>query len=154
MLAGEGGRKLEPARIAAAAEASLKRLGTDYIDLYYAHQDDEGTPLEESLRAFDSLVRAGKVRAIGASNYSAGRLREALSISKAAGIARYEVLQPEYHLMDREPVRRAAASRSASTRGSACSPISRSPTASSPASTGPRPISAKARAAAHRPVSE
>lgn len=102
MLAGAGGEKLEPARIAAAAEASLKRLGTDYIDLYYAHQDDEKTPLEESLAAFDRLVRDGKVRAIGASNYSAERLAEALAISEREGWARHTVLQPEYNLMARD----------------------------------------------------
>ncbi len=101
MLPGEGGRKLEPARIAAAAEASFKRLGT-HIDLYYAHQDDEATPLAETLAAFDRLVKAGKVRAIGASNYSAGRLNEALDISERDGLARYEVLQPEYNLMVRD----------------------------------------------------
>jgi aryl-alcohol dehydrogenase-like predicted oxidoreductase len=101
MLPGEGGEKLEPARIAAAAEASLRRLGT-HIDLYYAHQDDEKTPLAESLAAFDALVRAGKVRAIGASNYSAARLNEALDISEREGLARYEVLQPEYNLMVRD----------------------------------------------------
>src|SRR3546814_176114 len=89
MLAGEGGEKLEPSRIAAAAEASLKRLGTDYIDLYYAHQDDEGTPMAESLAAFDRLVRDGKARTIGASNYSAERLAKALAISEAEGLARY-----------------------------------------------------------------
>jgi aryl-alcohol dehydrogenase-like predicted oxidoreductase len=101
MLAGEGGDKLEPARIAAAAEASLKRLGIDTIDLYYAHQDDEKTPLADSLAAFDALVKAGKVRALGASNYGAGRLGEALAISRREGFARYEVVQPEYHLMNR-----------------------------------------------------
>lgn len=102
MLPGEGGAKLEPARIAAAAEASLERLGIETIDLYYAHQDDEATPLEESLAAFDRLVRDGKVRALGASNYSAGRLRQALDISERDGLARYEVVQPEYHLMTRD----------------------------------------------------
>ena len=101
MLPGEGGEKLEPARIAAAAEASMKRLGT-HIDLYYAHQDDEKTPLADTLAAFDALVRAGKVRAIGASNYSAARLEEALDISGREGLARYEVLQPEYNLMVRD----------------------------------------------------
>jgi aryl-alcohol dehydrogenase-like predicted oxidoreductase len=101
MLPGEGGDKLEPARIAAAAEASLKRLGTDYIDLYYAHQDDENTPLEETLRAFDTLVKAGKVRVLGASNYSAERLDEALGISVREGLAAYRVLQPEYNLIVR-----------------------------------------------------
>ncbi|MFL6863381.1 MAG: aldo/keto reductase [Allosphingosinicella sp.] len=102
MLAGEGGDKLEPARIAAAAEASLRRLGIDTIDLYYAHQDDTATPLAESLAAFDRLVRDGKVRALGASNYSAERLGEALAIAERDGLARYEVLQNEYHLMARD----------------------------------------------------
>ena len=92
---------LAPARIAEAAEASLKRLDTDYIDLYYAHKDDADTPLEETLAAFDRLVREGKVRAIGASNYSAERLGEALDISGRDGLARYTVLQPEYNLMAR-----------------------------------------------------
>lgn len=101
MLAGEGGEKLEPARIAAAAEASLKRLGIEAIDLYYAHQDDEKTPLADSLAAFDALVKAGKVRALGASNYGADRLREALEISRREGFARYEVVQPEYNLVAR-----------------------------------------------------
>ena len=101
MLPGEGGEKLEPARIASAAEASLKRLGT-HIDLYYAHQDDEKTPLADTLAAFDALVRAGRVRAIGASNYTAARLNEALDISEREGLARYEVLQPEYNLMVRD----------------------------------------------------
>jgi len=87
--------------IAAAAEASLMRLGVEAIDLYYAHKDDEATPLEETLRAFDALVRAGKVRAIGASNYSAERLAAALDISAQSGLARYEALQPEYNLMAR-----------------------------------------------------
>lgn len=102
MLAGEGGEKLEPARIAAAAEASLKRLGSDYIDLYYAHRDDEQTPLEATLTAFDRLVRDGKVRVLGASNYSAERLGEALDISRQAGLAAYQVLQPEYNLLVRD----------------------------------------------------
>jgi aryl-alcohol dehydrogenase-like predicted oxidoreductase len=102
MLPGEGGEKLEPARIAAAAEASLRRLGVEAIDLYYAHQEDPKTPVEESLRAFERLVQDGKVRAIGASNYAPQSLRKALDFSEAEGIARYEVLQPEYHLMGRE----------------------------------------------------
>jgi len=102
MLAGEGGKKLEPARIAAAVEASLGRLGTDYIDLYYAHQDDPDTPLEETLRAFDELHKAGKVRVLGASNYSAERLAEARAISARGALAAYEVLQPEYNLMAKD----------------------------------------------------
>jgi aryl-alcohol dehydrogenase-like predicted oxidoreductase len=101
MLPGEGGARLEPARIAAAAAASIKRLGT-HIDLYYAHQDDETTPLADTLGAFDALVKAGKVRALGASNYSAERLAEALAISEREGLARYEVLQPEHNLMARD----------------------------------------------------
>lgn len=101
MLAGEGGEKLEPARIAAAIDASLQRLGTDYVDLYYAHQDDDATPLADSLGAFDALVKAGKVRAIGASNYSAARLAEALAISDREGLTRYSVLQPAYNLVER-----------------------------------------------------
>jgi aryl-alcohol dehydrogenase-like predicted oxidoreductase len=102
MLRGEGGAKLEPARIAAAAEASLRRLGVDSIDLYYAHQDDPATPQEESLAAFDRLVRDGKVRSLGASNHSAERLESALAISERDGLARYDVLQNEFHLMNRE----------------------------------------------------
>lgn len=92
---------LSAAHVAAAAEASLRRLGTDRIDLYYAHKDDPETPLEETLQAFDRLVRDGKVRAIGASNYSADRLAEALDLSALAGLARFTVLQPEYNLMAR-----------------------------------------------------
>ncbi|HEY0043333.1 MAG TPA: aldo/keto reductase [Allosphingosinicella sp.] len=102
MLPGEGGQKLEAARIAAAAEASLKRLGVEAIDLYYAHQDDPDTPMEESLRAFDALVQAGKVKVLGASNFTAARLAEALTLAERMGTARYEVLQPEYHLLARE----------------------------------------------------
>ena len=102
MLPGEGGEKLEPARIAAAAEASLRRLGVDAIDLYYAHQEDPKTPVEESLRAFDRLVRDGKVRALGASNYAPESLAAALDVSEREGLARYDVLQPEYHLMNRD----------------------------------------------------
>jgi len=92
---------LSAAQIAEAAEASLRRLGVETIDLYYAHKDDPATPLEETLAAFDALVRAGKVRAIGASNYSAARLPEALALSEREGLARFEVLQPEYNLMTR-----------------------------------------------------
>jgi aryl-alcohol dehydrogenase-like predicted oxidoreductase len=102
MLPGEGGAKLEPARIAAAAEASLRRLGVERIDLYYAHQDDADTPLEDSLRAFDRLVRDGKVLSLGASNYSAERLEAALAVSEREGFARYDVLQNEFHLMGRD----------------------------------------------------
>ena len=93
---------LSPDWIADAVEASLQRLGTDYVDLYYAHKDDMGVPLEETLTAFDRLVKSGKVRAIGASNYSAERLTEALDVSEREGLAQYIVLQPEYNLMVRD----------------------------------------------------
>ncbi|HEX2763876.1 MAG TPA: aldo/keto reductase [Allosphingosinicella sp.] len=102
MLPGEGGEKLAPARIAAAADASLKRLGVEAIDLYYAHQDDPDTPMDAALQAFDALVRAGKVKALGASNFTAERLEQALNLAGSLGTARYEVLQPEYHLLARE----------------------------------------------------
>ena len=92
---------LAPAHIAAAAEASLKRLGTDYVDLYYAHKDDSGAPLEATAEAFDRLVRDGKVRALGASNYSPARLTEALDVAAAGGWTPFTVLQPEYNLMAR-----------------------------------------------------
>lgn len=95
------GKGLTAAQIERGAEASLRRLQTDCIDLYYAHADDADTPLEETLGAFDRLVKAGKVRAIGASNYSAERLEAALAVSAAHGWVRYECLQPPYNLMDR-----------------------------------------------------
>ncbi|MDR3432389.1 MAG: aldo/keto reductase [Rouxiella aceris] len=99
---GEGLVGLSPRYIKQAVEASLKRLQTDYIDLYQSHDDDADTPLAESLAAFDSLIKEGKVRAIGASNYSAARFAEALQVSKERGLARYETLQPEYNLYDRQ----------------------------------------------------
>ncbi len=102
MLPGEGGEKLQPARIAAAAEASLKRLGTDRIDLYYAHQDDDTVPQEAVLEAFGKLVDAGKVRVIGASNFHAARLKSAVDAAKASDLPRYHVLQPEYNLLSRD----------------------------------------------------
>ena len=88
--------------IRAAAEQSLRRLDTDYIDLYYAHMDDEQTPLGETLSAFDALVREGKVRYIAASNYTAPRLAEALAVSDREGLARYVALQQHYNLMERD----------------------------------------------------
>jgi aryl-alcohol dehydrogenase-like predicted oxidoreductase len=91
---------LRSGQIEAAAEASLRRLNTDYIDLYQAHRDDESTPLEETLEAFERLKAAGKVRAAGASNYQAPRLKAALDAA-APGRARYESLQPEYNLAAR-----------------------------------------------------
>ncbi len=101
MLPGEGGEKLAPARIAAACDASLKRLGTDRIDLYFAHQDDDATPQEAALEAFAKLVQAGKVRVLGASNFTAARLKSANEAARAAGLPRYDVLQPEYNLVSR-----------------------------------------------------
>jgi len=101
MLPGEGGEKLAPARIAAAAEASLKRLGTDRIDLYYAHQDDDSQTQEAVLEAFGKLVDAGKVRVIGASNFHAARLKSAVEAAKTSDLPRYHVLQPEYNLVSR-----------------------------------------------------
>jgi aryl-alcohol dehydrogenase-like predicted oxidoreductase len=87
--------------IIAACDDSLRRLQTDHIDLYYAHEDDKNTPLEETLGAFDDLITAGKVRFIGASQHSGARLREALAVSQTNGFARYAVLQNEYNLMER-----------------------------------------------------
>ncbi len=87
--------------INAAVEDSLRRLQTDVIDLYQAHEDDDAVPLEETLGAFARLIQAGKVRAIGASNYSATRLRDALKVSADYNLPRYETLQPEYNLYDR-----------------------------------------------------
>ncbi|WP_375462515.1 aldo/keto reductase [uncultured Methylobacterium sp.] len=92
---------LAPARIAQACEASLRRLQTDRIDLYQSHADDAGTPQDETLRAYERLIRDGKVRAIGASNFSARRLGEALSLSEREGLPRYECLQPDYSLAER-----------------------------------------------------
>jgi aryl-alcohol dehydrogenase-like predicted oxidoreductase len=95
-------RNLRPETIEREAHASLERLQTDRIDLYYAHFDDEETPLEESLRAFDALVRAGSVRHLGASNYTAERLAAALELQRANGLAEFTVLQPHYNLLERE----------------------------------------------------
>jgi len=95
-------RNLRAETIEREARASLERLQTDRIDLYYAHFDDEQTPLEESLRAFDALVRAGTVRHLGASNYSPQRLTAALELQRALGLAEFTVLQPHYNLVERE----------------------------------------------------
>jgi aryl-alcohol dehydrogenase-like predicted oxidoreductase len=93
---------LKAANIKAACDESLKRLKSDYIDLYYAHQDDLDTPIEESLGAFDELIKAGKVRYIAASNFTAERLQESLDISKANGLSSYIASQDQYNLMERE----------------------------------------------------
>lgn len=92
---------LSAANIAAAAEDSLRRLGTDYIDIYYAHHDDDEIPLEESLSAFNELVTSGKVRYLAASNYSAARLEEALKVSRDLGMSEYLLLQPNYNAIVR-----------------------------------------------------
>ena len=99
---GDGKKGLKPAYIEQAVEDSLRRLQTDYIDLYQAHTDDKDAPLEETLAAFDKLVRQGKVRHIGASNYSGARLAQALHTSKDNGLVSYISLQPEYNLVERE----------------------------------------------------
>jgi len=93
---------LKSANIIAACDDSLRRLQTDYIDLYYAHQDDPDTPIEETLSTFDSLIKSGKVRYIAASNFTAARLQESLDISKANGLASYVACQDQYNLMDRD----------------------------------------------------
>src|SRR5689334_12181878 len=98
---GDGKKGLAKDHILRSADDSLRRLQTDYIDLYQSHQDDPNTPLEETLEAYAQLVKAGKVRAIGASQYSAARLADALEVSKRLGIPRYESLQPLYNLYDR-----------------------------------------------------
>jgi aryl-alcohol dehydrogenase-like predicted oxidoreductase len=93
---------LTAANIKAAADASLRRLGTDHIDLYYTHFDKPEVPVEEIIGALDELVKAGKVRAIGASNISAARLAESLDFSDREGLARYAALQPHYNLVSRD----------------------------------------------------
>jgi aryl-alcohol dehydrogenase (NADP+) len=97
-----GREGLAPKNIRGAAEASLTRLGIDRIDLYYAHADDPDTPMVDSLREFDQLVREGKVRCIAASNFTASRLSEALAVSTREGLAKYVALQPHYNLVHRE----------------------------------------------------
>ena len=110
VLATKVGKEMGPGRIGlakayirSAVEDSLRRLQTDHIDLYQSHDDDAGTPLEETLSAYAELIAAGKVRAIGASNFTAPRLAEALAASRNAGLPRYECLQPLYNLYDRAP---------------------------------------------------
>lgn len=99
---GEGKKGLSSEYIREAVDASLKRLKTDYIDLYQSHDDDQNTPLEETLETFSDLIKEGKIRVAGASNYKAERLAEALKLSDEKGLARYQTLQPEYNLYDRE----------------------------------------------------
>jgi aryl-alcohol dehydrogenase-like predicted oxidoreductase len=92
---------LSAVNIVAACEGSLKRLQTDYIDLYQSHRDDADTPQDETAEAFGRLVKAGKARAIGASNFDAARLGSALKIAADQGLPRYDTLQPAYNLVDR-----------------------------------------------------
>ena len=99
---GQGHKLLRKDYILQAAEASLRRLQVDCIDLYQSHWDDENTPFEETLGAYEQLIRQGKVKAIGASNYSAARLAQALEVSKSQGLPRYATLQPLYNLYDRD----------------------------------------------------
>lgn len=98
---GEGKKGLSARYMQEAVEASLKRLRTDYIDLYQSHMDDPDTPIEETLESFSKLIRDGKVRVIGASNYSSARLRESLQISRKNNLAMYESIQPHYNLVQR-----------------------------------------------------
>lgn len=96
-----GDEGLSRAHILASVEASLRRLQTDYLDLYQAHWPDEETPIEETLRAFDDLLQAGKVRFVGASNYPAWRLMQALWVSQQQGSLTFSTLQPHYNLLHR-----------------------------------------------------
>ncbi len=98
----KGGASLKRQHIFDSVDKSLRRLQTDVIDVYWAHKDDQETPLDESLSAFSDLIAAGKVRTIGASNYTGARLREALSVSSQLRLARYEGLQPHYNLVTRK----------------------------------------------------
>jgi aryl-alcohol dehydrogenase-like predicted oxidoreductase len=101
MMPGEGGDGLAPPRIHAACAASLRRLGVDRIDLYYAHQDDPAVDQADVLAAFAQLIDAGHVRHLGASNFSAMRLKSALDLAHQAGLPAYAALQPEYNLIAR-----------------------------------------------------
>ena len=99
---GQGHKVLRKDYILQAAEASLRRLQVDCIDLYQSHWDDENTPFEETLGAYEELIQQGKVKAIGASNLSAARLAKALEVSKTRNLPRYQTLQPQYNLYDRD----------------------------------------------------
>jgi len=101
MEMGPGKKGLSRAYMMTAVEDSLRRLQTDYIDLYQSHRDDPETPMEETLSAYQTLIQQGKIRVIGASNFTAPRLAEALETSKRLGLPRYESLQPQYSLVER-----------------------------------------------------
>ncbi|WP_316842371.1 aldo/keto reductase [Pedobacter gandavensis] len=96
------GKSLSKKTILEGVDASLKRLKTDYIDLYQSHYDDPNTPIAETLEAYDELIRAGKIRWVGASNYSAARLKEALETAQKLSLPKYQTFQPEYNLYSRE----------------------------------------------------
>ena len=113
---------LAPRTIRRAVEDSLRRLGTDHIDLYFAHVDDPGTPVADTLAAFDALVRAGKVRYVAASNFTADRLAESLRTSEREGFAAYVALQAEYNLVQRDGYERLLAPTVAGA-GLACLPF-------------------------------
>ncbi|MBK1782486.1 aldo/keto reductase [Advenella sp. WQ 585] len=98
---GPGQKGLSAAWIERAVEDSLRRLQTDYIDLYFSHVFDENVPIEETLQAYERLLKVGKIRSIGASNHSAEQLAQALKVAAENGLPRYEVLQPQYNLYDR-----------------------------------------------------
>jgi aryl-alcohol dehydrogenase-like predicted oxidoreductase len=143
---------LSAAHIERAVEASLRRLRTDHIDVYFSHKPDPATGHEETLRAYEKLIAAGKVRTIGASNFDAAKMRAALDVSAASGLPRYEVIQPGYNLYDRAdfdgPLRDLAV-----TEELGVIAYSASPRASSPASIAASPILHRAHAAAAcRPI--
>ena len=97
----DGTKGLSRAHVDAAIDASLKRLGTDYVDLYLAHRDDDGVDQDEVAETFGALVKAGKVRVIGVSNFDAGRLASAIGAQERKGVARYQALQNQYNLLER-----------------------------------------------------
>ncbi|MEQ9618773.1 MAG: aldo/keto reductase [Deltaproteobacteria bacterium] len=99
---GQGQEDISKSYILSAVDESLRRLQTDYIDLYFTHRDDDKTGVEETLEAYDKLIKAGKVRWIGASNLSPERLKASLEASEKNGLPRYEVCQPEYNLYERQ----------------------------------------------------
>ena len=99
---GKDGRDVSRKYILKAAEDSLRRLQTDYIDLYFTHWDNESTPVEETLEAYEQLIKQGKVRHIGASNLSPQRISESLKVAREKDLPQYEVLQPEYNLLERD----------------------------------------------------
>jgi aryl-alcohol dehydrogenase-like predicted oxidoreductase len=143
---GPGKKGLSKRYIIEAVEASLRRLQLDYIDLYQSHWDDPETPVEETLGAYGELIRQGKVRVIGCSNFTAARLTESLEASARLGLPVTRAFSPST-ISTTGPASRATLSAPAVRAASASSPTSPSPVASSPASTAPRTTSARARAA-------